>query len=234
MSDGVLPRRDSEVLPYSSQTDQFIQIQPPPGGSVLSMDNLLLNDTREHCLDWNLGIFDDLEPEIHYFEDHSLFGGFAHEWEPNISSAPSQQETAATSHEASSDEGGESNGEEDAGEEYSDRVRLNLQRCRAVSTVAQRRQSLNSANSGQCDISECLHDGEVEETASGPLLGTSRSPREVRTRYGATRDSSRRVDENWAAARGSSNPLRASLTGRKKATEEAREVLMDWINANRG
>lgn len=87
---------------------------------------------------------------------------------------------------------------------------------------------LRNTNAGE-SASNSAHPTFLANNGPGAVLMSSRGTRCVTRRAAALRSGGDDGSGAYLGGRGKS-----SVTGRKKATEEARSVLMDWINDNKG
>lgn len=195
------------------------------------MDSLLLShEAQDHNFDWNLGIFD--ESDTQYLEYQGLFSAFSHDCSVDETLLSQNQDGAGTSHEASSDDG-----EQDLAPLQQPRLRKVV--TRTPLSRGHRPTSLPTVKTTETYSKELLAASSLP--LDTPVVQSSSAGGKLPHNEG-TRRSSRFLDApwkpEWYSAGDSETKVaegcRVSLTGRRKATEEARAVLMDWINANRG
>ena len=172
-------------------------------------------------LDWHFEDFDELDPSTSFLEDPALLSTFTPDWSKSVSEICTKSDVAGTSNEASSDE-------ED---------------CVATTAVRSGKGiTLDSGAKPSGDttweeyVSHFMVHGDTEPTpnskSSEPTNSTVSIQSSQRERRFNTRSHAPTVNK-CETAESAAYP-RSSQTGRRKATEEAREILMDWINANRG
>jgi hypothetical protein len=188
----------------------------------------------QNQFEWNnFNLFDD-DANNSYLEDPTLLSTFTPDWCDTMFQHP--PDIALTSHEASSDE-------EDV--VAAGRVPLSELRPRGRPRKKTPTNQLTDREEwNECErkyiVSDSAHSAystettEVASTALSSRVGDTASSPAIcqRSTRGSTRSAADSGTGEWRPP--NSDAARGSLTGRRKATEEARGVLMDWINENKG
>jgi hypothetical protein len=192
------------------------------------MENPWLAGAREQHFDWNLSLFDEFNADVPYLEDHCLFHAFAQDWSSDNNAEFCRVESTATSHEASSDD--------EVSKDNRPSPQPTLTRCTTTSDQ-ESEPSHAMANSVWKDDERTSNDKLQYRTEEISGMVT-KAQRETRSRPQTEENPANLADGPWVRPVVRCYPStpagRPALTGRRKATEEAREVLMDWLNANRG
>jgi hypothetical protein len=187
--------------------------------------------TGQNQFEWStFNIFDD-DANGNFLEDPTLLSTFTPDWCDTMFQHP--PDIALTSHEASSDE--EEASVEGQSRESAPRPRGRPRKVKPTQQLADREEW------SECErryiVSDCTESGGNTEVAlvvpsTRASNVESRSTISQRSTRGTTRSAADPGTGEWRPP--SSSAARGTLTGRRKATEEARGVLMDWINEHKG
>ena len=199
--------------------------------------------------DWSFG-FSDFDPSNPFLDDSALLGGLTPEWgdsflEQAQFQLPSEHhDHSLTSHEASSDDDGDNRpavqtSNASSATQSHGSVSSTFQTVQPHHENYEHEQSKDAVPSS-IHSSQSLLTVHGRKTIASILASRAQTAERCNTRSRSASNSSTSIssylhnEDPFESGSGSLYGGRGSVTGRRKATEQARSVLMDWLHENRG
>lgn len=207
--------------------------------------------------DWSFGL-SDFDPSNPFLDDSALLCGLTPEWgdsflEQSQFQLPSEhREHSLTSHEASSDDEGDgrlvrgANGTADEPSHESVSSSFGVSQSSYKGNYETHEDSKDAVESCASERFSGVHSNGSLPSAQGRksiaaiLASRAQATERCNTRSSSANSSSTSIssylhnDESYESGSAVLFGARGSITGRRKATEQARSVLMDWLHENRG